>query len=167
MKKFYFTYVLLVLQIGLYAQSAVGLKLNTISFHPIHWDQDPVIFQNKLSKDGAVTVGLGYQFSYQKFLYLTVLSLEFRQGIHADAAGLMAGHFATDLRWKFFHQGRSALSISFGPVYAIRQHWDAYHKYVDHGIYNNKNEFQDKLLWGGELEYAIYIANRHDLTLSV
>ena len=167
MRKVYLTYLLIALPFGLFAQSALGLKISTISLHPIQWDQDPVIFENKLVKDGSVTADLGYQISYQKFIYLTVLSLELRQGIHADAAGLMAGHFAADLRWKFFHKGRSALSLSFGPVYAIRQHWDAYGKYVDDGIYNNKNDFQDKWLWGGELEYAIYIANRHDLTISL
>lgn len=145
----------------------MGLKIGTVAFHPEHWEQDPLIFQNKISKDGSVTAEPGYQISYQKFIHLTILSFELRQGLHADAAGLLAGHLAADLRWKFFHNGRSAFSISLGPVYAIRQHWNAYHVYVDDGVYNNKNDFQDKWMLGGELEYDILVGNRHDITVSL
>ena len=138
------TYCLLFASLTLLSQSTIGLKIETISFHPIHWDQDPVIFETPITKDASVTVEPGYQLSFQKFFYLTILSFQIRQGIHADAAGLMAGHLGVDLRWKFFHKGRSSFSISVGPVYAFRQHWNAYKQYEDHGVYTNKNDFQDK-----------------------
>jgi hypothetical protein len=161
------TYFSLLVVLNIFGQSTIGLKIGTISFHPIHWDQNFDIFENKLTKDASITVEPGYQLTFQKFVYLTIFSIEIRQGIHADAAGLMAGHIAGDFRWKFFHKGRSAFSISLGPVYAFRQHWDAYNKYEDHGIYNNKTDFQDKWLLGSELEYDILVGNRHDITVSL
>jgi len=125
------------------------------------------MFENKLTNDASIIVEPGYQLSFEKYIYLTVLSLEIRQGIHSDAAAKMSGHVALGLRWKFFHVGRSSFSISAAPVYAYRENWKSIPQYIDNDGYIDNERFQYRFLFGSELEYNIFVGKRSDISFSL
>ncbi len=152
--------------ISLYSQSSVGLKVSGPTFHS-KWNQNPDMFENRITKDGSVIMEPGYQLNFQKFIHLTVLSIEFRQGIHSDAAAKMAGHVALGLRWKFFHFKRHSFSISAAPVYAFRENWNEIPQYIEDNIYVDNNKYQYKFLFGSELEYNIFVGKRSDISFSL
>ena len=159
-------YIVLLFSIGSYSQSSIGIKLTSLSLHS-KWNQDPAMFENKITKDGSVIMEPGYEINFQKFFYLTTLSLEIRQGIHSDAAAKMAGHFAIGIRWKFFHYKRHALSISLAPVYSYRENWNSIPQYVDDGIFVDNDSKQYKFLVGSELEYNIFVGKRSDISFTL
>ncbi len=125
------------------------------------------MFENRLTKDGTLIMEPGYQLNYQKFIHLTILSLEVKQGIHSDAAAKMAGHFSLGLRWKFFHIGRSSISISGSGVYAYRENWNSISQYVEDYRYVDNGKYQYKFLFGSELEYNIFVGKRSDISFSL
>lgn len=158
-----FTFV----SLSLFSQSSIGFKVTGPSFHLAKWNQDPSMFENRITKDGTFIMEPGYQINFQKFIYLTTLSIEAKQGIHADAASKMAGHFSLGLRWKFFHSSRNSLSISFAPTYAFRENWNEIPKYVDHNLYTDNGKYQYKFLINSELSYNIYIGKKSDISFSL
>jgi len=157
---------ILLLSLELFGQSSIGLKITGPAFHS-KWEQDPAMFENKMTKDGSLIMEPGYELNFQKFIYLTVLSLEIRQGIHSDAAAKKANHFSLGLRWKFFHLRRSSLSFSLAGVYAYRENWNSVLQYVDDGIYINNEEKQYKFLLGSQLEYNIFVGKRSDISFTL
>lgn len=159
-------YIALFISVNSYSQSSIGLKITGPGFHS-EWNQDPAMFENKLTKDGSVILEPGYELNFQKFVYLTNISIEIRQGIHSDAAAKMAGHISVGLRWKFFHLKRSTISISLAPVYAYRENWNKIHQYVDDDIYINNEGKQYKFLLGSVLEYNLFIGKRSDLSFAL
>jgi hypothetical protein len=159
-------YSIFLLSVQVYGQSSIGLKITGPGFHS-EWDQDPAMFENKMTKDGSVIMEPGYELNFQKFIYLTNISIEVRQGIHSDAAAKMAGHFGIGLRWKFFHLKRSTISISLSPIYAYRENWNRIPQYVDDGIYVNNEEKQYKFLLGSELVYNLFIGKRSDISFAL
>lgn len=160
------TFIVLLSTLSLYSQSSIGLKISGPTLHS-SWNQDPEMFENRLTKDGSVIMEPGYQLNFQKFIYLTSLSIEVRQGIHSDAAAKMAGHFALGLRWKFFHYKRSSFSISAAPVYSYRENWNNIQQYKDDNLFVDNGKYQYKFLLGSELTYNLYIGKRSDLSFSL
>ncbi len=151
----------------LWGQSAIGLKLSPIGFHPLGIDQSPLMFENKVTRDGSAIVEPGYQISFQKFIHLTTWSLEVRQGIHSDAAAKKAGHLALGLRWKFFHMGKHSISISGAPVLAYRENWNKIPQYVANDKYIDNGKYQYRFLFGSELVYNFYLGKRSDINLAL
>ncbi len=159
-------YTILLISTTVYSQSSIGLKITGPGFHS-EWKQNPAMFENKITKNGSVIMEPGYELNFQKFVYLTNISIEVRQGIHSDAAAKMAGHLSVGLRWKFFHLKRSSISISLAPVYAYRENWNEIHQYVDDGIYINNEEKQYKFLLGSSLEYNILVGKKSDINFAI
>lgn len=160
-------YCLTLLSFSLYSQSAIGLKIMTVGIHPNPWEQDYAIFENSIINDGSLIMEPGYQLNFQKFVHLTILSIEIKQGIYSDAAAKMAGHFSFGLRWKFFHFGKSSFSISAAPVFAFRENWNKIPQYIDNDHYKDNGRYQLKLLFGSELEYNVYVGKRSDISFSL
>jgi hypothetical protein len=150
-----------------FGQSSIGLKLSPVGFHPFGINQDPLMFENKVTSNGSLIVEPGYQFNFQKFIHLTVLSLEIRQGIHSDAAAKRAGHIGLGLRWKFFHMGKHSVSISASPIYAYRENWKKISQYVENDGYIDNGKYQYKFLVGSELVYNFYLGKRSDINLAL
>jgi hypothetical protein len=150
-----------------YSQSSIGLNFSPIGIHSGGINQDPLIFENKLTSNGSLILEPGYQLNYQKFIHLTVLSVEIRQGIHSDAAAKMAGHIGLGLRWKFFHYGKSSFSISAAPIYAFRENWKDIPQYIDNDYYKDNGKYQYKFLLGSELIYNFYLGKHSDINLAL
>ncbi len=164
------TYCLIATYTALYSQVAIGLKIQGLGLHPIDMKQDPAIFENSLTGTQSAIVELGYELNLQQFLYATILSLELRQGFHSDAAAKMAGHLGLGLRWKFFHKGRSSISISVAPTLTFRRTWDNIEQYVNHHHYRDYKTsewYQYKYLVSGELVYNVYVGKRSDVCVAL
>lgn len=155
------------ISLNTFSQSSIGINFSPIGIHPNGINQNSLIFENKLTNDGSLILEPGYQLNYQKFIHLTILSLEIRQGIHSDAAAKMAGHFGIGLRWKFFHQGKSSLSISVSPIYAYRENWKNIPQYIENDKYKDNGKYQYMFLFGSELAYNFYIGKRSDINLTL
>ncbi len=167
MKGMLFHILLIIISFQTYSQSAVGLKVNSIAYHPFNWNQDASMFENKLTPSGSFIMEPGLELYYQKYFYLTNWSIDPKFSIFSDAAAKMAGYAGLSLSWKFFHYKRSAIQVSVGPVFAFRENWNKIWQYVDNDNFTNGTKYQYKGLLAVDLSYYHYIGKRSDLSISL
>jgi len=155
---------------SIFSQSAMSLEFTSLSYHNADWQQDISILERKLDTIGKWLYEPGYQLSYEKFFYLTVWSVEFRQSLFRDAANHLAANFSPTIKWRFLHLGKHYLNLSFGPIVTYRNSWK------DIPLYQNREEFLNTRIkdWRAQwkfrlslaLRYNVYITPRIDLSLS-
>ncbi|MBN2668233.1 MAG: hypothetical protein JXR60_03305 [Bacteroidales bacterium] len=167
MLKLFLTYSLIIISLASFSQSAMSLNVRTFGIHPFGIDQDPAMFENKLTEDGSWIFEPGYELNYQKFLYLTTISFELKQGLFSDAAAKLGGYFGLGFRMKFFHLNRHSFSISLSPVYSFRENWKNIIQYEEKGDYKDNGMYQYRFLLSSSLTYNVYIGKRHDLAFTL
>jgi hypothetical protein len=168
MKKIILSILLFSFSIVLFSQSSMEFKLMLVGMHPDRAvRQNPLMYENRMDDNGTFIFEPGLMFSYQKYIYLTTLSLQFSQCIFSDAAAQLAGSTSMLLKYRFFHKYKFALEFGMGPSLSFRQDWNNINQYVENDGYIVNGHWQTKMMLGAELTAYVYLGGNSDISLSV
>ena len=168
MKKVLISLIIISTSLNLFSQSSMEFKLMLIGMHPDRAvRQDPSMYENRMDDNGTFIFEPGLMFSYQKYIHLTTLSLQFSQAFFSDAAAKMAGSSSMLLKYQFFHKYKFAMSFGLGPSLSYRKDWSDINQYVPNDGYIVNGAWQTKWMLGAELSMYLYVRSNSDISLSI
>ncbi len=151
-----------------FAQSSMDVKLMFLSLHPDKSKRQPdtKIYENSIDANGNAIKCPGIIIEYNKYFYLTTLSVQFTQGVFVDAIANLTGFTHVLLDYKLFHKKKLAVNIGLGPVLSYRQDWHNNQRYVDNDGYVVNGKNQTKWFVAGELDFNYFLNQKLDFNIS-
>lgn len=165
-KKWAISASLIVLSLGVAAQSNIGFKYFGFTIHP-RGDEQAHLMPYRLDKKGVFVPNVGGILSFQKNVFQDIVSVKFAQGFYTDSGGLPSGHTHIGFRLVFFQKKKHTLLFGFGPTWIYRRNWNVKEGYVSTGIFEDRGKIQYKYVWyGGEIEYDYQINDKLDFSMN-
>lgn len=170
MKKFLlfllFTLAVLLLVKPLLSQTTIQGKFSLLGVHPFD-SRNSHLYANTIDANGNFTVEPMIIVPIETFIRGDFLSWRFAPGILADAAGQPAFFMHLGLKRRIIQIWRNSVSLALGGNLYGREIWRNIPGYNLDDSWSQNGTWEYKLGVMAELEYAWYINDHNDFTMSV
>ncbi len=157
---------LIVMGIGVFAQSTIQMKLSLMGVHPFE-EKNSHLFENRIDENGIFILEPSLILAYESYLLSDVLSWRGMFGFISDAASKPGIFLHLGLKQRLVQIWRNSISIGVGGNLYGRDSWATIPDYNDDLSWSANGDWEYK--WGlmAELEYSLFLNDNNDITLSV
>ncbi|MDL2261936.1 hypothetical protein LJC11_00340 [Bacteroidales bacterium OttesenSCG-928-I21] len=148
------------------SQTMLVAKFSPIGIHPFK-EKNSHLFENKLDENGVFVTEPCFIIGAETLLYDDVFSLRYLVGGLSDAASCPAAFLHLGLKYKFVQFWRNSFSIGAGVSFYGRKLWSSIDNYVDESFWAENGKWEYSLGPMAEIEYALLLGERHDITASL
>ncbi|MFN3916992.1 MAG: hypothetical protein ACK4K0_04545 [Flavobacteriales bacterium] len=152
------------------AQSNVSVKYFGLTVHPFG-DYSANLQPYKLDKNAYFVANFGGYASYERFVWIDMLSVKLKQGIFTDCSAGMMGVSHLGVQMNLLQKNKHKLSFGIGPTLIYRESWTRFSEYEESGFWHKYDSprlglIQYKMiLYGCEFEYDYTISEKTDLSV--
>jgi len=148
------------------SQSTIQFKLAMLGVHPFD-EKNSQLFENKIDANGVFITEPAIIVGYESFLLADVFAWRGMFGFVIDAASKPAIVLHLGVKQRLVQIWRNSISIGVGGNLYGRDSWSTIPGYVQDNSWNANGDWEYK--WGimAELEYALFLNDNNDITLSV
>lgn len=147
------------------AQSTLQIKFAPIGIHPFN-EKNSLLFENRIDANGIFITEPCFIFSFENFLRSDTFSWRAMFGFINDAASKPGILLHVGVKQRLFQVWRNSLSIGIGGNLYGRDSWTTIPLYVEDNSWSANGDWEYKVGFMAELEYALFINDRNDITLS-
>jgi hypothetical protein len=148
------------------SQTTLNFKLSPIGIHPFS-EKNTHLFENSIDANGLLVAEPCLMFGIETFIREDYFSFRTIAGVLGDAASKPAFFLNFGLKQRLFQVWRHSLYIGGGPSLYGRNLWSTMDDYVVETGWSSNGNWEYKVGIFAELEYAIYISDRHDILASL
>lgn len=149
-----------------FAQSTVQLKFAPIGIHPFN-ETNKHLFDNKIDDNAIFVTEPCFIFSYESFLSSDSFAFRAMLGFLNDAAAKPALSLHIGLKQRFIQIWRNSFSIGAGANLYGRNTWSTIPGYINQNNWVQNGSWEYKLGFMAEIEYALFLNDKNDITLSL
>jgi hypothetical protein len=152
------------------AQSNVSVKYFGLTVHPFG-DYSADVQPYKLDKNAYLVANFGGYASYEKFIWIDMLSIKVKQGIFTDCSAGMMGVSHLGVQMNLLEKRKHKLSFGIGPTLIYRESWTRFPEYQESGFWNKYDSDRfglvqyKMILYGCEFEYDYTVSDKTDLSV--
>ncbi|MDD3740559.1 MAG: hypothetical protein PHH30_04895 [Bacteroidales bacterium] len=158
--------VFIAIKFDLSAQSTLQLKFTPIGIHPFD-EKNSHLFENRIDANGIFITEPCFILSYESFLRSDVFAIRGMVGFLSDAASKPAILIHLGAKQRLIQVWRNSLSIGIGGNIYGRECWDRIPHYETDNSWSENGKWEYKLGFMAEIEYALFLNDKNDLTLSI
>lgn len=147
------------------SQSTIQLKFTPLGIHPFK-EANSHIFENRIDANGIFIVEPCLILSYESFLYSDTFAWRGIFGFLSDAASKPAIIMHLGIKQRLFQIWRNSVSFCGGLNLYGRNVWTTIPGYVTDNTWKANGTWEYKPGFMVELEYALYLNDKFDFTLS-
>ncbi|MCK9254237.1 MAG: hypothetical protein GX793_05785 [Bacteroidales bacterium] len=148
------------------SQSTIQLKFSPVGIHPFN-ETNKHLFDNKIDDKAIFVTEPFFLFSYESYLSGDSFAFRAMLGFLNDAAAKPALTLHIGLKQRLVQVWRNSFSIGAGANLYGRSLWSSIPGYVQENHWGANGSWEYKLGFMGELEYALFLNDKNDLTLSL
>lgn len=148
------------------AQSTLQLKFAPIGVHPFQ-DPNSHLFENRIDANGIFITEPCFVLAYQSFLSGDTFSWRAMSGFVIDAASKPAMFLHLGVKQRVVQIWRNSISIGVGGNLYGRDSWTTIPGNVPDNSWSANGDWDYKFGFLAEIEYALFINDNNDITLSV
>lgn len=164
----YITVILIILLFSqkLFSQTTIQLKLSGLGIHPFN-SLNSHLYDNTLDENGIFSVEPMIIVPIETFIRGDFLSWRFAPGLLVDAVGNPAFFIHLGLKRRIVQVWRNSFSLAVGGNLYGREIWSRYTGYITDDSWAQNGTWEYKLGIMAEIEYAFYLNDHNDFTMSV
>lgn len=163
---FFIIIILLSLKYNLNAQSTLQLKFTPIGIHPFN-EKNSHLFENRIDANGIFVTEPCFIFSFENFLRSDTFAWRGMFGFLSDAASKPALFLHLGIKQRLVQVWRNSLSIGIGGNIYGRESWTTIPHYETDLSWAKNGKWEYKIGFMAEIEYALFLNDKNDLTLSI
>ncbi len=148
------------------SQSTMQFKLSVLGVHPFE-ESNSHLFENRFDANGIFIFEPCLIFSYESYLLSDTFSWRGMFGGINDAASKPAIFFHLGVKQRIIQIWRNSFSIGLGGNLYGRDSWSTILGYVEENSWKANGDWEYKLGIMAELEYALFLNDNNDITISV
>lgn len=149
-----------------YTQSTLQLKFSPVSIHPFS-EINSHLFENKIDANGIFVTEPCFMLSYESFLRADTFAFRAMFGFLNDAVAKPAFFLHLGVKQRLFQVWRNSLSIGLGGNLYGHDSWSTIPNYEADASWVSNGDWDYKVGIMAELEYALFLNDKNDITLSV
>ncbi len=163
-----FTSLLLVLFMSLAAnsQSTIQIKFAPLGVHPFN-EKNSHLFENRIDANGIFITEPCFILSWETFLRSDTFAMRAMFGFLSDAASKPGIFLHLGVKQRLFQVWRNSVSIGIGGNLYGRESWTTILGYITDNSWSANGDWEYKVGFMAELEYALFLNDKNDITLSV
>ncbi|HNQ68952.1 MAG TPA: hypothetical protein PKN32_11270 [Bacteroidales bacterium] len=167
-KRISFFVIIILLAFGSdsFAQSTLQLKFTPIGIHPFN-EKNSHLFENRIDANGIFVTEPCFIFSFEKFLRSDTFAWRGMFGFLSDAASKPALFLHLGVKQRLIQVWRNSLSIGIGGNLYGRESWSTIPHYETDLSWAANGKWEYKVGFMAEIEYALFLNDKNDLTLSI
>lgn len=148
-----------------FSQTTIQGKFSLIGIHPFD-DPNKPLYDNTLDANRNFTVEPMLMVPIETFIRGDFFSWRIAPGLLVDAVGNPAFTIHLGLKHRVLQLFRNSISIAAGGNLYGREVWSRFHDAHVDGTWTQNGMWEFKLGFMVEMEYAFYLNEKNDLTLS-
>ncbi|MDD4217391.1 MAG: hypothetical protein PHZ24_08675 [Bacteroidales bacterium] len=164
--KILFASIFVLISTLLMSQSTLQLKLSVLGMHPFT-ETNSHLFENRIDANGIFITEPGLIFSFENFLRSDTFAWRGIFGFFSDAASKPAIFLHLGVKQRILQIWRNSFSICAGGNLYGRDVWGTIPGYITDHSWSANGDWEYKLGFMVELEYALFLNDKNDITLSV
>jgi len=165
-KVFLLIYLILCIAFFSFTQSTIQLKFTPVGVHPFN-EINSQLHENRIDANGNFVVEPCFILSYESFLYSDTFAWRGMFGFLSDAASKPAIIMHLGVKQRLVQIWRNSVSLCAGLNLYGRQLWRTIPGYVSDESWKVNGTWEYKPGFMAELEYALFLNDKNDLTLSL
>jgi len=147
------------------AQSTIQIKFSPIGIHPFT-EINGHLFENRIDENGIFITEPCLILSFENFLRSDTFAWRGMFGFISDAASKPGIFLHLGLKIRLVQVWRNSISIGFGGNLYGRDSWSTIPDYIPDNSWSANGDWEYKPGFMAELEYALFINDKNDITLS-
>ncbi|MDD2636631.1 MAG: hypothetical protein PHW82_14150 [Bacteroidales bacterium] len=164
--KIIFASIFVLMSSFMMSQSTLQLKLSLLGLHPFD-ETNSHLFENRLDANGIFITEPGLIFSFENFLRSDTFAWRGMFGFFSDAASKPAIFLHLGVKQRLVQIWRNSFSICAGGNLYGRNLWGTIPGYITDNSWSANGDWEYKFGFMVELEYALFLNDKNDITLSV
>lgn len=165
-KILYLTFLVAFTTSIVHAQSTIQLKMSFLGIHPFN-EVNNHLFENRLDANGIFITEPGLILSFENFLRGDTFAWRGMMGFFSDAASKPAIFIHLGFKQRLLQIWRNSFSLCVGGNLYGRDSWSTIPGYITDNSWGANGDWEYKLGIMAELEYALFLNDNNDITLSV
>lgn len=147
------------------AQSTIQFKFAPLGIHPFN-EKNSLLFENRIDANGVFITEPCFILVYETYLRSDTFSARAMLGFLSDAASKPGFFLHLGVKQRIVQIWRNSLSIGLGGNLYGRDSWATIPLYETDNSWSANGDWEYKLGIMAELEYALFINDKNDITLS-
>ena len=164
--KIFFFFLCLTFLVNVFSQSTIQLKFSPIGIHPFN-ETNKHLFDNKIDENAIFVTEPLFLLCYESYLREDSFAFRGMFGFLNDAAAKPAITLHLGLKQRLVQIWRNSFSVGAGFNLYGRGLWSTIPGYIQEKHWGANGTWEYKLGFMGELEYALFLNDKNDLTLSL
>jgi hypothetical protein len=164
-QKILFTALVVVFFGTAFSQSTIQLKFSPLGIHPFN-ETNSHLFENKIDENGIFVTEPCFILSYEAFLRSDTFAFRGMLGFLSDAASKPAFLLHLGFKQRLIQVWRNSLSVGLGGNLYGRDSWSTIYGYVPDNSWAANGDWEYKIGYMAEIEYALFLNDNNDITLS-
>jgi hypothetical protein len=148
------------------AQSTLQLKLSFIGLHPFK-EKNEHLFENRIDANGLFVTEPCLILAYENFLLSDTFSWRGMFGFISDAASKPGMFLHLGVKQRLVQVWRNSISVGVGGNLYGRDSWSTIPGYAIDNSWSANGDWEYKFGIMAELEYALFLNDNNDITLSL
>lgn len=148
-----------------YTQSTLQIKFSPLGIHPFT-ETNSHLFENKIDANGLFVTEPCFILSYESFLRADTFAFRAMFGFLNDAVAKPGIFLHVGVKQRLLQVWRNSISIGLGGNLYGRDSWTTIPNYETDASWKANGDWEYKVGIMAELEYALFINDKNDITLS-
>lgn len=148
------------------AQSTLQLKFAPIGVHPFT-ETNSHLFENRIDANGMFIVEPCFILSFENYIRSDTFSWRGMLGVLSDAASKPGIFLHLGFKQRLIQIYTNSISIGFGGALYGHDSWTTIPGYISNDGWSANGDWDYKVGLMAELEYALFLNDNNDITLSV